>query len=305
MSTGLTDAIISIYRVGYNIWTTIISVAMNLFTVDPLNANGTIYGTVKGLFDVLEAGSVTIALVFFLIALLKEVIATPPEQQARKFLGDFIRFGILIGILANLWVIMGTVMDVANNITSSLAFSGSYELNVDDTDLPDIIADMLDEDNFVEEEDPDLRFLDKIAEKAKVMLLMFVVAAISMFSGFVTDIILIACAISILNSAIQRIIKPLVILPFSCITVALASGSGEASRITASYLKTFFGFCISGAFMVIAVNLGTAIATSIINVTGGGSPIETAINASLQAAIMPLVIAGLIKAMDSIIARFF
>ena len=303
MSTGLTDAIISIYRVGYNIWTTIISVAMNLFTVDPLNANGTIYGTVKGLFDVLEAGSVTIALVFFLIALLKEVIATPPEQQARKFLGDFIRFGILIGILANLWVIMGTVMDVANNITSSLAFSGSYELNVDDTDLPDVIADMLDESNFEEEEKE--KFLDRIAEKAKVMLLMFVVAAISMFSGFVTDIILIACAISILNSAIQRIIKPLVILPFSCITVALASGSGEASRITASYLKTFFGFCISGAFMVIAVNLGTAIATSIINVTGGGSPIETAINASLQAAIMPLVIAGLIKAMDSIIARFF
>ncbi len=303
MSTGLTDAIISIYRVGYNIWTTIISVAMNLFTVDPLNANGTIYGTVKGLFDVLEAGAVTIALVFFLIALLKEVIATPPEQQARKFLGDFIRFGILIGILANLWVIMGTVMDVANNITSSLAFSGSYELNVDDTDLPDIIADMLDESNFEEEEKE--KFLDRIAEKAKVMLLMFVVAAISMFSGFVTDIILIACAISILNSAIQRIIKPLVILPFSCITVALASGSGEASRITASYLKTFFGFCISGAFMVIAVNLGTAIATSIINVTGGGSPIETAINASLQAAIMPLVIAGLIKAMDSIIARFF
>lgn len=303
MSTGLTDAIISIYRVGYNIWTTIISVAMNLFTIDPLNANGTIYGTVKGLFDVLEAGSVTIALVFFLIALLKEVIATPPEQQARKFLGDFIRFGILIGILANLWVIMGTVMDVANNITSSLAFSGSYELNVDDTDLPDIIADMLDESNFEEEEKE--KFLDRIAEKAKVMLLMFVVAAISMFSGFVTDIILIACAISILNSAIQRIIKPLVILPFSCITVALASGSGEASRITAAYLKTFFGFCISGAFMVIAVNLGTAIATSIINVTGGGSPIETAINASLQAAIMPLVIAGLIKAMDSIIARFF
>ena len=148
MTQNLVDMIVGIYRIGYNFWTSIVGVAMNLFTVDPLNANGTISGTVKNLYDVLEAGSVTIALIFFLIALLKEVISAPPDQQIRKFFGDFIRFGIMIAILANLWTIMGTIMQVANNITSSLAFSGSYEISVDDTDLPDIIADMLNEDKF-------------------------------------------------------------------------------------------------------------------------------------------------------------
>lgn len=303
MTQNLVDMIVGIYRIGYNFWTSIVGVAMNLFTVDPLNANGTISGTVKNLYDVLEAGSVTIALIFFLIALLKEVISAPPDQQIRKFFGDFIRFGIMIAILANLWTIMGTIMQVANNITSSLAFSGSYEISVDDTDLPDIIADMLNEDNFEEAEVDG--FLEKIAETAKKWGSIFIVAGVSIIAAVATLIIMVACAISIVNSAIQRIIKPLVILPFSCITVALASGAGDASRVTSAYLKTFFGFCISGAFMVIAVNLGSSIATSLINVTSGSSAIETAINASLQAAIMPLVISGLIKSIDSIIARFF
>ena len=143
------------------------------------------------------------------------------------------------------------------------------------------------------------QFLEKYLEIAMTKLLFFI-------ASIVTLGIIVASCISILSSAFQRILKPLAILPFSSITVALASGTHEAERVTTSYIKTFFGFCISGAFMVICVKLGTAL-------TNGGliafdfanlSTNEKLLYISVQNMITPIVIAGLVKTADSVIGRF-
>ena len=143
------------------------------------------------------------------------------------------------------------------------------------------------------------QFLEKYLEIAMTKLLFFI-------ASIVTLGIIVASCISILSSAFQRILKPLAILPFSSITVALASGTHEAERVTTSYIKTFFGFCISGAFMVICIKLGTAL-------TNGGliafdfanlSTNEKLLYISVQNMITPIVIAGLVKTADSVIGRF-
>ena len=52
----------------------------------------------------------------------------------------------------------------------------------------------------------------------------------------------------------------------------MASGSHEAERVATSYLKTFFGLCLSGAFMVVSVKLGVALANGgFISPPGDGS----------------------------------
>ena len=234
------------------------------------------------------------------------MVSSPPDQQVRKFFSDGLKFCILIGILANLWDVMGYIMQIADGVTDKLSSNGSatYLMSMSG-DLSSVIADVEDlapqtEIHFTSFGTDLIAFAKEYLEIAMTKLLFFI-------ASIVTLGIIVASCISILSSAFQRILKPLAILPFSSITVALASGSHEAERVTTSYIKTFFGFCISGAFMVICVKLGTAL-------TNGGliafdfaslSTNEKLLYISVQNMITPIVIAGLVKTADSVIGRFF
>ena len=143
-----------------------------------------------------------------------------------------------------------------------------------------------------------ISFAKEFLDIAMTRLLFFIAAIVTLG-------VIVAACVSIINSAYQRILKPLVILPFSSITVAMASGSHEAERVSTSYIKTFFGLCLSGAFMVVSVKLGVAL-------TNGGfisPPDDASINTkvlfiAVENMVTPTIIAGLVKATDSTIARF-
>lgn len=282
----------SIYNAGYGIWNYLINIAMTLFTTSPTAANGSVYGTTKTLYNAISSIATPIAVVFFLIAILKDVMGTPVEQQARRFLQDALKFTVMIGIVLNLWDIMGYIMQIADGITDSFASNthATYELSVSD-DLKAVLAEL----------DADVDFFSAEKwEQIKATIIM-------MIASMATFGIVIASGISIISCAFQRIIKPLVILPFSSIAVAMGTGSGDASRVMVNYLKTFFGFCLSGAFMVICIKLG-------VSLSDGGliafdldslSTTEKALYISVQNAIVPLVISGLVKGTDSIISKIF
>ncbi|MBR1441302.1 MAG: hypothetical protein IJ589_08770, partial [Lachnospiraceae bacterium] len=247
--------ITSIFNKGYDIWNMFISVSVTLFTTSPTSASGDVYTIAKTLFDAILDISLPIAITFFLIAIIKDVMATPPEQQVRRFFQSTLKFVVLVGILANLWLFMGYIIQVADGITDKLNLAGDYEVHMS-TELETAISEICYHTpaTNVELLSPGTWFA-WLSEKAdiemhKVILILFACG---------TLIMTIAAGLSIINCAFQRIIKPLVILPFSTITVAMASGSNEAERISTSYLKSFFGLCLSGAFMVVAVNLGGAL----------------------------------------------
>lgn len=281
----------SIYNAGYGIWNHLIEIAMTLFTVSPTAANGSVYATANALYTSIADISVPIAIIFFLLAIFKDVVSTPPDQQARRFLGDALKFGIMVGILINLWTIMGYVIQIADGITDKFA-SGSaitYQLTVS-SDLQSVINE-LDQDVTI--------FSGEMWNQIKATIILLI-------ASMATFVIIVSSAIAIISCSFQRIIKPLAILPLSSITVALAAGSGDASRVTTSYIKTFFGFCISGAFMVICVKMGVALGNGLIAFDMSTLTLtEKALYISVQNAVIPLVIAGLIKSTDSIIARFF
>jgi hypothetical protein len=130
-----------------------------------------------------------------------------------------------------------------------------------------------------------------------------------MVAAFITALTCISAGFSVISSAYQRILKPLIILPFSSITVAMAAGGPESERIATSYMKTLFGLLVSGAFMVICISLGNVLSTSDLmsSIASGytDSSFGKAIFASVQVCITPTVIAGLIKSADSFLGRFF
>lgn len=96
------------------------------------------------------------------------------------------------------------------------------------------------------------------------------------------------------------------ILPFAGIAIALGAGGSEVSRSLLSYIKTFFGFCISGALMVIAVKCGVSLCTTLVSIDMAGmTNVYKCIIMTVQMAITPIVISGLVKGSDAMIARMF
>ena len=81
-----------IFNTAYSIWNSLIEIAMTLFTTSPTAANGSVYSTCKAIYNAISDIALPITIVFFLIAICKDVISTPPEQQARKFLNDGVKF---------------------------------------------------------------------------------------------------------------------------------------------------------------------------------------------------------------------
>lgn len=293
-----------IFNTAYNIWNSLLQIAMTLFTTSPTAANGSVYSTCKTIFDAISDIALPIAIVFFLIAICKDVISTPPEQQIRKFLNDALKFCIMVGILANLWTLMEAIMEIADGITDKVASNASatYEMQMSD-ELKNIITEVNDlapttEIHFTSFGSDLIAFAKEFLEIAMTRLLFFIAAIVTLG-------VIVAACISIINSAYQRILKPLVILPFSSITVAMASGSHEAERVSTSYLKTFFGLCLGGAFMVVSVKLGVALTNGgFISPPGDASINTKVLYIAVQNMITPTIIAGLVKTTDSTIARF-
>lgn len=293
----MAEAFEAIYNLGYAFWNNIVGIAMTLFSTSPTAAAGGVYATAHSLYTAITDISLPIAIVFFLIAIIKEVTATPPDQQIRRFFNDAIKFGVMVGILANLWTIMGYIIQIADGLTTNLVTGASYSMSLPSS-LSTLLTDIL-TFNWPSGD---------IWAKVEYLLTFVMCAIIALLSSIATLVILVASSVSVLSSAFQRILKPLVMLPFSCVTVALAAGTGDAERVATSYLKTFFGFCISGAFMVICISLGAALGNSLLSIdmtSFTSSDAAKLFAISVQAAIIPIIIAGLVKSSDSIISKFF
>ena len=283
----------ALYNASFSIWNTLMGLAMTLFTTSPTAAaGGSPYGTVHALYNSISAATIPIATCFFVIAIYKSVVTSPPEQQAQRFLMDAVRYCIILFIAANLWEILGYIIEFSDGITNSIGSAGSYTLSMGG-ELERIIHESLKLPEF----ELTGEWIGKLFEALGC-------SALLLIGGVILVLVMVASCLSIISSAFQRILKPLIIMPFAGIAVAMGAGGSEIARSMLQFLKTFFSFCISGAMMVIIIKAGGSLCTDIVN-SGltGGSDMENCIMMTVQASITPIVIAGLVKGTDSVISR--
>ena len=127
-----------------------------------------------------------------------------------------------------------------------------------------------------------------------------------LLGGIVTILIYAGSGISIISVAFQRIIKPLIILPFSTIVLGIGACSGEGERVMWHYGKTFFGYCISGAFIILAISLGTILGQNIVPADNlGAADFVGALLGIASLNITVIATTGLVKSVDSIVAKTF
>lgn len=285
----------ALYNCAYTVWNSLIEIAMTLFRTSPKAAGyGTPYATVHTLYNAISDATIPIATVFFIIAIYKTVVSAPPGQQALRFLQDALRYVIILFVAANMWSIMGYIMDFADGITSKITATSGYTLTMSG-DIERIIERCLELPEF----ELSGEWLGEFWEVIGCSLLFLI-------GGIILLFIMVASCLSIISTAFQRILKPLMILPFAGIAIALGAGGHDISRSLLTYIKTFFGFCISGAVMVIAIKCGISLCTNLVSFDlTGASNVYKCILITVQAAITPIVISGLVKGSDSIVARMF
>ena len=291
----MADIVKALYNCAFTVWNALMKIAMTLFTTSPkLAGGGTPYSTVHAFYNAIADATVPIATVFFIIAIYKTVVSAPPGQQAQRFLQDALRYCIILYIAANMWSIMGYIIDFTDGITGKISATSGYTLSVSG-DMESIIDSCLELPSF----ELSGEWLEKFWSTIGCSLLFLI-------GGIVLFFIMVASCLSIISSAFQRILKPLMILPFAGIAIALGAGGHDISRSLLTYIKTFFGFCISGALMVVAVKTGVSLCTNLVNFNlAGASNVYKCILITVQMAITPIVISGLVKGSDAITSRMF
>ncbi len=286
-------AVKALYETAFIIWNGLIGIALNLFTTSPKAAGGgSPYATVHTLYNSISQATIPVAACFFLIAIYKSVITTPSEQQLQRFLMDAIRYCIILFATGHLWEIMGYIISFADGITASMGSAGSMQLHMSG-DLERIIHESL-----------QLPAFELSAEWIAKLFEVIGSSTVLLIGGLTLILTMVASALSIISSAFQRILKPLIIMPFAGIALAMGAGGAEMSRSLWTYAKTFLGFCISGAMMVVIIKAGSSLCISLASTSmTAGTDIGRCIIITLQAAVTPIVIAGLVKSSDSIISR--
>lgn len=301
------EVIIALYNVAFTIWNGFIKTAVTVFTTSLKDAKlAGLYSTAKTAFDAIVDCTVPLATLFFIIAIYKTISSTPPEQQARKFMLDVLKYGMILFIASQLWNIMGYVIDFSDGITDAIASGGaSAEISTGDDNVlfTRIRGDM--QFNFGD------YGISEIGQAIYDAIEFVIKAIIYLIGGVVSILLLAAAGLTVIGVAFERIIKPLVILPFSTIVLGIGACSGEGERMMWHYGKSFLSFCISGAFMITAIKLGNAcidafsladsIAASGTDTSGMMGSIVTVVQVDLTA----IVITGLLKSMDSIVAKVF
>ena len=127
----MADIVKALYNCAFTIWNSLMQIAMTLFTTSPkLAGGGSPYATVHTIYNAIADATVPIATVFFIIAIYKSVVSSPPGQQAQRFLQDALRYCIILYIAANMWNIMGYIIEFTDGITARISASGRYTLSV-------------------------------------------------------------------------------------------------------------------------------------------------------------------------------
>ena len=216
----------ALYNASFAIWNTLIGIAMTIFRTSPTAVSGgTPYGIVHSLYTSISAATIPIATCFFVIAIYKSVVTAPPEQQAQRFLMDGVRYCIILFVAANLWQILGYIMEFSDGITATLGGGAGYMLSMDG-DLERIISESL----VLPEFELSGEWIGKLFETLGCCILLLI-------GGVVLILVMVASSLSIISSAFERILKPLVLMPFAGIAVAMGAGGHKHQLAKANHVK--------------------------------------------------------------------
>ncbi|NEX02362.1 hypothetical protein SAMN04487829_1989 [Pseudobutyrivibrio sp. NOR37] len=299
------DVIRALFAAGFKIWDNCINFAGKQFYLSTQEAGEKIgiWDTIENLFFAVKNSAIPLATLFFIIAIYKSVVSSPPEQALKKFLSDALKYAVVLLVIDKLDKIILAIMEYANLFAKSFGMAGESNLS-NGREAANVKA-------CVESLDMDLGGVDvmdfgatieNFFEQMGPFILLFI-------SGVITILVLVGSGLTVIGIAYQRIIKPLIMIPLSAIVLSMSCCSDEGSKTLWSMGKSFLGLCISGGFFVFAIRLGQNISGALLTLApvsdaSGGDATEVLL-AVVGANMCAIITTGLLKSMDAMVQKTF
>lgn len=297
------EVIEALYRAGFTVWDKCINLAGDLFSKSPRQgASSDLSSVAYNFYAVTKGCAIPLATLFFIIAIYKSVVSSQPEQALKKFLSDAIRYVLILFVVSKLDSIIDGIMTFSENM-SSLAGMASESNLESSPEVADLIATI---ESLQMQELHNVDVMD-FASTIEVFFNAIGPYILYFIAGVITLLVLVGSSVSVLGIAYQRIFKPLIMIPLSTIVLSMSCCSGEGSKMMWSLGKTFLGLCISGAFFVVAINMGAKIGTSLISsleptaYSGRVKDILTIVRVDTTA----IIVTGLLKSIDAMVQKAF
>ncbi|MCR5196583.1 MAG: hypothetical protein K6D38_09695 [Pseudobutyrivibrio sp.] len=249
---------------------------------------------VKDCFEMLQCFIIPIATIFFIIAIFKSVTSKPADEQAKELLFNVLRFVAIALISTKLFDIIEWVVKLTEAITDAVYLRPTIGRDFFDNGLNTIY------DAISKYSTPTLK--DLVKGEILAFCESIFMYVIYFLGGLATMVIFIKSGFSIVSAAVERIVKPLLMIPFSTIIIGMGVCSGEGERTVRNFFKCLLEYCLSGIFIVVALRLGaklTAMDLFNINASGEIPDIVKAIYALFRINLPIVITSGLVKSADS------
>ncbi len=260
-----------------------------------------IWNLVKIFFEALLNLSIPIATVFFLIAIYKSVITKPADEQAKELVVNIIRYVVILVLSLHLFDIMEWLTKLTESITSTFS-SGHYNAN------KQFLQSGLNEINSALKaySPPSVKSLfDGNVREFCDAIFTYV---LYFLGGLLTIVVFVGAGYSMLMATINRIVKPIMMVPFSAIVLGMGVCSGEGERMIWRFARNFIGLCLSGVFILIVLKFTPyleKIPLFQFTKLAGNSPESKAIMAIFQINLPVVLTAGLVKSADIFMSKIF
>ncbi|MCR4567804.1 MAG: type IV secretion system protein [Pseudobutyrivibrio sp.] len=277
-----------------------------------------LWNAAKGCFDIMFGVAIPIASIFFMIAIYKTVVGKPPEEQPKQFVVDTLRYAFIIVIVSNLFNYLTLIINITDEVTNTLLeikemdpTSTDDEIKYKDYDVrydESPIKKVVDRYSITDKEKhsitsyEDKSVLDFFCDLFEYIILFF--------GGLATIIIFGVAGYTIVKTTIERIIKPLAMLPFSVIVIGMGVCSGDGERSVVNFIKKLLAFCLSGVFIIMAVKIGSLVARmSLFDLTNKLKISETNILAAIAGIFnvnLPVILTtGLVRSSENFMDKVF
>ncbi len=262
-----------------------------------------IWGLVKVFFDALLNFTIPIATLFFVIAIYRSLVTKPSDEQPKELVINIIRYVVVLVVSLHLFDILEWITLLTEEITHEF-YNGHYEADKKFFDAGlNVINEALKNYN-----PPTLKelfkgnvqgFFDDIFTYVLYFLGALLTLAVFIGTGY-----------SILMATINRIVKPLLMAPFSTIVLGIGVCSGTGQRMLWNFVKNYLGLCLSGVFILIALKMAPFLESldlfNVSSVIGSGDAQWTKAVVAVIRINLPVVLtAGLVKSADAFMGKVF
>ncbi len=261
-----------LYKLAFNLLNNILKL-MDFPNITESNSKGNWYclwEASKVCFNEMLNVAIPIATIFFIIAIYKSVVSKPPEEQPKEFFIEAVRYMFIIFIISNLFNMLTLITEAADGVTDAVLNYKDFNPKVAANDTGQKYADYgIDYDNSTIKaylnkfcvEDKDSHNIKKYEDKNVLDFFVDMFQYIFLFFGGLATLLIFGVAgYTIVMSTIQRIVKPLAMLPFSTIIVGMGACSGDGERAISNFVKKLIQHCLSGVFIILALKMGSLLA---------------------------------------------